>query len=54
MRRLIESTLTTIDSVVESPARWAIFDAAATELTMRPLDECDAFVWETSTPPLGI
>jgi hypothetical protein len=35
MRKLVESTLVSLDGVVEAPERWAIFDAEATELAMR-------------------
>jgi hypothetical protein len=35
MRRLIESTLVSLDGVIESPERWAPFDEEATQLAMR-------------------
>jgi dihydrofolate reductase len=44
MRKLIESTLVSLDGVIESPERWAIFDDEATELSMQELDNYDAFV----------
>jgi dihydrofolate reductase len=44
MRKLIESTLISLDGVIESPERWAIFDAEATERSMQELDNYDAFV----------
>jgi dihydrofolate reductase len=44
MRKLIESTLVSLDGVVESPERWAIFDDESTQLSMRELDNYDAFV----------
>jgi dihydrofolate reductase len=44
MRKLIESTLVSLDGVIESPERWAIFDDEATELSMQALDNYDAFV----------
>jgi dihydrofolate reductase len=44
MRKLIESTLVSLDGVVESPERWAIFDDEATERSLRVLDQCEAFV----------
>ena len=44
MRKLIESTLVSIDGVVESPERWASFDDEASELSMQQLDDYDAFV----------
>ena len=44
MRKLIESTLVSLDGVIESPERWAIFDDEATQLSMQELDNYDAFV----------
>ncbi len=44
MRKLIESTLVSLDGVVESPERWAIFDDESTHLSMHELDNYDAFV----------
>ena len=44
MRKLIESTLVSLDGVIEAPERWAIFDDEASELSMRELDNYDAFV----------
>ena len=44
MRKLIESTLVSLDGVIESPERWAIFDEEATQRSMRELDNYDAFV----------
>jgi dihydrofolate reductase len=44
MRKLIESTLVSLDGVIESPERWAIFDDEATEMSMKELDNYDAFV----------
>jgi dihydrofolate reductase len=44
MRKLIESTLVSLDGVIESPERWAIFDEEATERSMQELDNYDAFV----------
>ena len=44
MRKLIESTLVSLDGVIESPERWAIFDDEATELSMQELDKYAAFV----------
>jgi dihydrofolate reductase len=44
MRKLIESTLVSLDGVIESPDRWAPFDHAAGQLAMRDLDNYDAFV----------
>ena len=44
MRKLIESTLVSLDGVIEAPERWAIFDDEASELSMQELDNYDAFV----------
>ena len=44
MRKLIESTLISLDGVVEAPERWAIFDAEATALSNEQLLNYDAFV----------
>jgi dihydrofolate reductase len=44
MRRLIESTLVSLDGVIESPERWSPFDEEATELAMEDLGNYDAFV----------
>jgi dihydrofolate reductase len=44
MRKLIESTLVSLDGVIESPERWAIFDDEATERSMQELDNYDGFV----------
>jgi dihydrofolate reductase len=44
MRRLIESTLVSLDGVIEAPERWAIFDEEATQKSMQELDNYDAFV----------
>jgi dihydrofolate reductase len=44
MRKLIESTLVSLDGVIEAPERWAIFDDEATELSMQELENYDAFV----------
>ena len=44
MRKLIESTLVSLDGVIESPTRWAIFDEEATRRSMQELDNYDAFV----------
>jgi dihydrofolate reductase len=44
MRKLIESTLVSLDGVIESPERWAIFDDEASELSMHELANYDAFV----------
>jgi dihydrofolate reductase len=44
MRKLVESTLVSLDGVIESPERWAIFDEEATQRSMQELDNYDAFV----------
>jgi dihydrofolate reductase len=44
VRKLIESTLVSLDGVIEAPERWAIFDEEATQRSMRELDDYDAFV----------
>jgi len=44
MRKLIESTLVSLDGVIEAPERWAIFDAEATALSLEQLGNYDAFV----------
>jgi dihydrofolate reductase len=44
MRKLIESTLVSLDGVIESPERWATFDDEATQLSMQALSNYDAFV----------
>jgi dihydrofolate reductase len=44
MRKLIESTLVSLDGVIESPDRWALFDDESAERAMKQLDDYDAFV----------
>jgi dihydrofolate reductase len=44
MRKLVESTLVSLDGVIESPDRWSLFDDEAGQLSMQELDEYDAFV----------
>lgn len=44
MRKLIESTLVSLDGVIEAPERWAIFDDEATQRSMQELDNYDGFV----------
>ena len=44
MRKLIESTLVSLDGVIEAPERWASFDAEAAALSMQELGNYDAFV----------
>jgi len=44
MRKLIESTLVSLDGVIEAPERWATFDDEATALSIEQLGSYDAFV----------
>ena len=44
MRKLIESTLVSLDGVIEAPERWANFDAEDTALSLEQLGNYDAFV----------
>lgn len=44
MRKLIESTLVSLDGVIEAPNRWSTFDDEAAQLSMQELDNYDAFV----------
>ncbi len=44
MRRLIESTLVSLDGVIEAPEGWANFDAEATALSIEQLGNYEAFV----------
>jgi hypothetical protein len=44
MRKLIESTLVSLDGVIEAPERWASFDAEATALSLKQLGNYDAFI----------
>jgi dihydrofolate reductase len=44
MRRLIESTLVSLDGVIEAPERWANFDDEDAALSMDQLGNYDAFV----------
>jgi dihydrofolate reductase len=44
MRKLIESTLISLDGVIESPDRWAPFDPGSAAFAMEQLDNYDAFV----------
>jgi hypothetical protein len=44
MRKLIESTLVSLDGVIEAPERWANFDAEATAYSIKQLGNYDAFV----------
>jgi dihydrofolate reductase len=44
VRKLIESTLVSLDGVIEAPERWTNFDAEATALSIKELGNYDAFV----------
>jgi len=44
MRKLIESTLVSLDGVIESPNRWSLFDDEASQLSLQELDKYDAFI----------
>jgi dihydrofolate reductase len=44
MRKLIESTLVSLDGVIEAPERWATFDAEDAALSLKELGNYDAFV----------
>jgi dihydrofolate reductase len=44
MRRLIESTLVSLDGVIGSPDRWSPFDDEARQLAMETLDHSDALL----------
>jgi dihydrofolate reductase len=44
MRKLIESTLMSLDGVTGAPERWASFDAESTEYSTEQLGNYDAFV----------
>ena len=44
MRKLIESTLVSLDGVIEAPEQWATFDAEATALSLKQLGNYDAFI----------
>jgi dihydrofolate reductase len=44
MRKLIESTLVSLDGIIEAPERWANFDAEDAALSMERLGNFDAFV----------
>lgn len=44
MRKLIESTLISLDGVIESPDRWSLFDDEVAAFAMEQLGDYDAFV----------
>lgn len=49
MRKLVESTLVSLDGVIESPNRWSLFDDEAAQVSMQELDNYDAFVMGRAT-----
>jgi len=49
MRKLVESTLVSLDGVIESPNRWSLFDDEVAQLSMQELDRYDAFVMGRAT-----
>jgi dihydrofolate reductase len=49
MRKLIESTLVSLDGVSEAPERWADFDTEDTALSLDELAKYDAFVMGRAT-----
>ena len=44
MRKLIESTLVSLDGVIEAPEQWAPWDAEASALSLEELGDYDAFI----------
>ena len=44
MRKLIESTLVSLDGVIEAPEQWASFDAEDTALSLEQLGNYGAFI----------
>ena len=44
MRKLVESTLVSLDGVVEAPNRWSNFDEESAARALTRLDDFDAFV----------
>ena len=49
MRKLIESTLVSLDGVIEAPERWASFDAEDAALALEQLGRYEAFVMGRAT-----
>jgi hypothetical protein len=49
VRKLIESTLVTLDGVIEAPERWALFDAESSASSLEQLDAYEAFVMGRKT-----
>jgi dihydrofolate reductase len=44
MRKLIESTLVSLDGVIDSPDRWSPFDEESRQLAKEELEKYDALV----------
>jgi dihydrofolate reductase len=49
MRKLIESTLVSLDGVIGSPNEWSPFDDEAAQMSMQELEKYDAFVMGRAT-----
>lgn len=49
MRKLIESTLVTLDGVIEAPERWSLFDAESSAYSLEQLGNYEAFVMGRGT-----
>ena len=44
MRKLVESTLASLDGVIGSPDRWSLFDEESSRWTLQELDNYEAFL----------
>ena len=44
MRKLVVSTLVSLDGVIGSPERWSLFDEESSRWTLQDLDNYDAFL----------
>ena len=44
MRKLVVSTLVSLDGVIASPERWSLFDDESSRWTLQELDHYDAFL----------
>ena len=44
MRKLVESTLVSLDGVIGSPDRWSLFDEESSRCTLQELDNYEAFL----------
>lgn len=44
MRKLVESTLVSLDGVIASPDRWSLFDEESIRWTLQELDNYEAFL----------